>query len=97
PLHRGHQRVIAGAVDLLRHGSFPDAERLAALADQLPSTLQDDGLSGDSVEARDADRSAVAGPDAGKNRRPPGCDRDLLRGEAIARRRDERAADLGVE
>src|SRR5207253_7266360 len=97
PLHRGDQRVIAGAVDPLRHGGFPDAERLAALADQLPSTLQDDGLSGDPVEARDADRSAVAGPDAGKDRRPPGRDRDLLRGEAIAHRGDESAADLGVE
>src|SRR6266478_6834596 len=96
-LHRGDQRVIAGAVDLLGHGGFPDAERLAALADQLPSTLQDDGLSGDPVEARDADGSAVAGPDTGKDRRPPGRDRDLLRGEAIAHHRDESAADLGVE
>src|SRR5438309_9846305 len=49
PLHRGDKRVITGAVDLLRHGGLPDAERLVALADQLPSTLQDDGLSGDPV------------------------------------------------
>ena len=69
---------------------------LAAPGDQLPSTLQDDRLSGDRVEARDADRSAVGGA-AGKDGRSPGGDRDLPGCEAIAQRRDERAGDLVVE
>src|SRR5438132_7516198 len=43
-LHRGDERVISGAVDLFRHGGFPDAQRLVASADQLPSTRQYDGL-----------------------------------------------------
>src|SRR6266849_1377691 len=97
PLHGGDQRVVTGTVDLLRYRGLPHAERLAALSDQFPPALQDDRLSGDPVEARDADRGAVAGSDAGKSGRPPGRDRDLLGREAIAQRRNQRAADLVVE